>query len=34
MADLCRRLVEACFTFGSGTQQADDITLVLVRRLP
>jgi phosphoserine phosphatase len=34
MADLCRRLVEACFTFGGGAPQADDITLVLVRRLP
>jgi phosphoserine phosphatase len=34
MADLCRRLVEAAFAFGSGTAQADDITLVLVRRLP
>jgi phosphoserine phosphatase len=34
MADLCRRLVEAAFAFGGGTPQADDITLVLVRRLP
>ena len=34
MADLCRRLVDAAFAFGSGTAQADDITLVLVRRLP
>ena len=34
MVDLCRRLVEAVFAFGGGTPQADDITLVLVRRLP
>jgi sigma-B regulation protein RsbU (phosphoserine phosphatase) len=34
MADLCRRLVDAAFAFGSGAPQADDITLVLVRRLP
>lgn len=34
MCDLSRRLVEAAFAFGSGTPQADDITLVLIKRLP
>lgn len=34
MDELSRRLVEAAFTFGAGTAQADDMTLVLVRRLP
>jgi sigma-B regulation protein RsbU (phosphoserine phosphatase) len=33
MAELCQRLVEAAFTFGQGVPQADDITLVLVKRL-
>jgi len=33
MAELCQRLVTAAFDFGSGMPQADDITLVLVRRL-
>ena len=33
MADLCERLVAAAFDFGRGVAQADDITLVLVRRL-
>jgi serine phosphatase RsbU (regulator of sigma subunit) len=34
MSELGRRLVEAAFAHGAGTPQADDITLVLVRRLP
>lgn len=34
MADLADRLVDAAFAFGDGEPQADDITLVLVRRLP
>ena len=34
MAELSRRLVEAAFAFGRGIPQADDITLVLVKRLP
>lgn len=33
MSDLAARLVDAAFAFGEGTPQADDITLVLVRRL-
>lgn len=34
MDELARRLVDAAFAFGSGAPQADDITLVLLRRLP
>lgn len=34
MSDLARRLVEAAFEFGEGAPQEDDITLVLVRRIP
>ncbi|NNM21777.1 MAG: SpoIIE family protein phosphatase [Gammaproteobacteria bacterium] len=34
MAELAGRLVEAASEFGSGAAQADDITMVLVRRLP
>jgi serine phosphatase RsbU (regulator of sigma subunit) len=34
MDALARRLVDAAFAFGSGAPQADDITLVLLRRLP
>lgn len=34
MDELSRELVEAAFRFGAGAGQADDITLVLVRRLP
>jgi len=34
MAVLGRQLVEAAFAFGSGVPQADDITLVLIKRLP
>ena len=34
MAALCERLVEAAIAFGGDAPQADDITLVLVRRLP
>lgn len=34
MAELSDRLVEATFTFGQGSPQADDITLLLIRRLP
>ncbi|HWM28796.1 MAG TPA: PP2C family protein-serine/threonine phosphatase [Woeseiaceae bacterium] len=33
MAELSRRLVHATFEFGGGEAQADDITLVLVKRL-
>ena len=34
MADLSRRLVAAAIEFGGEAPQADDVTLVLVRRLP
>ena len=34
MAELGQRLVEAAFEFGGEAPQADDVTLVLVRRLP
>ncbi len=34
MADLGKTLVDAAFTFGEGGGQADDITLVMVRRQP
>ena len=34
MEELAHRLVDAAFAFGHGAPQADDITLVLVRRLP
>lgn len=34
MAELSQRLVDATFEFGGSAPQADDITLVLVRRLP
>jgi len=34
MSELGQALVEAAFAFGEGAPQADDITLVLVRRLP
>jgi phosphoserine phosphatase len=34
MAELGQRLVDAAFAFGGEAPQADDITLVLVRRLP
>jgi phosphoserine phosphatase len=34
MAALGRQLVDAVFKFGGGTPQADDMTLLLVRRLP
>lgn len=34
MAELSAKLVAAAFEFGGGVEQADDITLVLVRRLP
>ena len=34
MAELAQRLIDAAFAFGGEIQQADDITLVLVRRLP
>ena len=34
MAELSQKLVDAAFEFGGGVEQADDITLVLVRRLP
>jgi len=34
MTDLCRHLIDAAMEFGGEAPQADDITLVLVRRLP
>ena len=34
MADLGQRLIDAAFEFGGDVKQADDITLVLVSRLP
>ena len=34
MAELSQRLVDAAFEFGGDVPQADDITLVLIRRLP
>ena len=34
MADLSQQLIDAAFKFGGDVEQADDITLVLVRRLP
>jgi len=34
MADLSKLLIEAAMEFGADAPQADDITLVLVRRLP
>ncbi len=34
MAELSDRLIEAAFDFGGDVRQADDITLVLIRRLP
>jgi phosphoserine phosphatase RsbU/P len=33
MAELGNKLVEAAFAFGKGAPQADDITLVLIKRL-
>ena len=33
MAELCRQLLQATYEYGEGTDQEDDITLVLVRRL-
>ncbi len=34
MAELSQKLVDAAFGFGGQVEQADDITLVLIRRLP
>lgn len=34
MAKLCKQLLNATFEHGEGVSQADDITIVLVRRLP
>jgi sigma-B regulation protein RsbU (phosphoserine phosphatase) len=34
MAELSQKLIDAAFEFGGNVKQADDITLVLVRRLP
>ncbi len=34
MAGLCRDLIESVKEFGGDAPQADDITLVLVRRIP
>jgi len=34
MAELSQRLVDGAFAFGGEAPQADDITLVLIRRLP
>jgi phosphoserine phosphatase len=34
MSELCKQLLNATFEHGEGVPQADDITIVLVRRLP
>jgi hypothetical protein len=34
MAELCQRLLFAADTFAGGIAAADDVTLILVRRLP
>ncbi len=34
MAELCRRLLDAADAFAAGIAAADDVTLILVRRLP
>jgi serine phosphatase RsbU (regulator of sigma subunit) len=34
MSELCKQLLRATFEHGEGLPQADDITIVLVRRLP
>ena len=34
MAELCQRLLDAADTFAGGIAAADDVTLILVRRLP
>ncbi len=34
MADLSEQLLDATFVFGKDVPQADDITVVLLRRLP
>lgn len=34
MSELCKQLLSATFEHGAGVTQADDITLVLLRRLP
>ncbi len=34
MSELCKQLLTATFEHGEGVPQADDITIVLVRRLP
>jgi sigma-B regulation protein RsbU (phosphoserine phosphatase) len=34
MADLCQRLLAAADGFAGGIAAADDVTLILVRRLP
>ncbi|MBS0382166.1 MAG: SpoIIE family protein phosphatase [Proteobacteria bacterium] len=34
MAELCRRLLDAADAFADGIAAADDVTLILVRRLP
>ncbi len=34
MADLSQQLLDATFAFGEEIPQADDITVVLLRRLP
>lgn len=34
MSELCRQLLAATFEYGEGVPQADDITIVLVRRSP
>jgi len=33
-AELARQILNATFEYGKGVPQKDDITLVLVRRLP
>jgi phosphoserine phosphatase len=34
MAELCKQLLQSVFEFAAGEKQADDITVVLLRRLP
>jgi phosphoserine phosphatase len=33
LSDLCQKLLESAHHFGAGAEQADDITLVLLKRL-
>ena len=34
MVELCRQMLQDIYEYGEGTEQEDDITLVLVRRVP